>query len=102
MPQLGLLMSPTCQRTASPNIFFFNGELSSGKDMVVGQKKRFKENLRVYLRDLSINIKSWETLASEASPGALMLHQESEEHGISCPASEAEMPDVESQGSQNQ
>ena len=39
------------------------GELCQGKRMVGGQKKRFKDCLKASLRDLSIDINSWETHA---------------------------------------
>ncbi|XP_072179303.1 uncharacterized protein [Diadema setosum] len=43
----------------------FYGELAVGKRKVGGQKKRFKDNLKFYLKDFSINTESWETLAAD-------------------------------------
>ncbi|XP_071508585.1 uncharacterized protein [Diadema antillarum] len=44
----------------------FYGELADGnKRKVGGQKKRFKDNLKFYLKDFSINTASWETLAAD-------------------------------------
>ena len=39
------------------------GELCQGKRMVGGQRKRFKDCLKASLRDLSIDVNSWETHA---------------------------------------
>ena len=41
------------------------GELAEGKRKVGGQKKRFRANLKVNLRDFSIDTESWETLAAD-------------------------------------
>ena len=41
----------------------FYGELPDGKRKVGGQKKRFKDSLNLYHKDLSINTESSETLA---------------------------------------
>ena len=41
------------------------GELTEGKRKVGGQKKRFKDNVKIYLREFSIDIESWETLATD-------------------------------------
>ncbi|XP_072180115.1 uncharacterized protein [Diadema setosum] len=43
----------------------FYGELADGKRKVGGQKKRFKDNLRLYLKDFSIDTESWETLSAD-------------------------------------
>ena len=43
----------------------FYGELAQGKRKVGGQRKRYKDNLKVSLKDFSINPDSWETLASD-------------------------------------
>ena len=41
------------------------GELCQGKRTVGGQRKRFKDSLKVSLKDFNISAESWETLASE-------------------------------------
>ena len=41
------------------------GELTGGKRKAGGQKKRFKDSLRISLKDFSIDIKSWEALAAD-------------------------------------
>ena len=43
----------------------FYGELCQGKRKVGGQKKRFKDNLKVSLKDFSISPETWETLAAD-------------------------------------
>ena len=43
----------------------FYGELSEGIRKVGGQKKRFKDSLKVSLKNFSINTDSWETLAAD-------------------------------------
>ena len=43
------------------------GELTAGKRKVGGQKKRFKDSLKVSLKEFNINTASWETLAAERS-----------------------------------
>ena len=42
----------------------FYGELAQGKRRVGGQRKRFKDSLKVSLKDFSIDTESWESLAS--------------------------------------
>ena len=41
------------------------GELSNGKRKVGGQKKRFKDSLKVSLKDFCINTDTWESLAAD-------------------------------------
>ena len=41
------------------------GELCQGKCSVGGQKKRFKDCLKVSLKDLNINLNTWESLAMD-------------------------------------
>lgn len=41
------------------------GELSQGKRKVGGQRKRFKDSLKVSLKDFSISPDTWETLAAD-------------------------------------
>ena len=43
------------------------GELNKGKRLVGGQKKRFKDSLKVSLKNLNIDINSWEILAQDRS-----------------------------------
>ena len=42
----------------------FYGELCKGKRTVGGQRKRFKDGLKVSLQDFNISTESWETLAA--------------------------------------
>ena len=41
------------------------GELSYGKRTAGGQRKRFKDSLRVSLKDFNVSTESWESLASD-------------------------------------
>ena len=41
------------------------GELSHGKRQVGGQRKRYRDNLKVSLKDFSINTETWEALAAD-------------------------------------
>ena len=41
------------------------GELCHGKRTVGGQRKRFKDSLKVSLKDFNISTESWELLASD-------------------------------------
>ena len=43
----------------------FYGELCSGKRTVGGQRKHYKDSLKVSLKDFNISTESWETLASD-------------------------------------
>ncbi|KAL9961518.1 hypothetical protein ACROYT_G030473 [Oculina patagonica] len=43
----------------------FYGELCSGKRTVGGQRKRYKDSLKVSLKDFNISTESWESLASD-------------------------------------
>ncbi|XP_072182292.1 uncharacterized protein [Diadema setosum] len=43
----------------------FYGELADGKRKVGGQNKRFKDNLKLYLKDFFIDTESWEALAAD-------------------------------------
>ena len=43
----------------------FYGELCHGKRTVGGQRKRFKDSLKVSLKDFHISTESWESLASD-------------------------------------
>ena len=43
------------------------GELNKGKCLVGGQKKRFKDSLKVSLKNLNMDINSWEILAQDCS-----------------------------------
>ncbi len=43
----------------------FYGELRHGKRIIGGQRKRFKDSLKVSLKDFHISIESWESLASD-------------------------------------
>ena len=43
----------------------FYGELANGKRKVGGQKKRFKDNLKIHLKEFSIDTDTWETLAAD-------------------------------------
>ena len=63
------------------------GELSSGKRKVGGQKKRFKDNVKVSLKNFKINTDTWESLAVERSSwrsalasGALTAEQQRQQH----------------------
>ena len=42
----------------------FYGKLCHGKRTVGGQQKRFKDSLKVSLKDFNISTESWESLAS--------------------------------------
>jgi exonuclease III len=43
----------------------FYGELSNGERKVGGQRKRYKDTLKVYLKDFDIDAESWESSASD-------------------------------------
>ena len=43
----------------------FYGELFQGKRTVSGQRKRFKGSLKASLKDFSIGVGAWESLASD-------------------------------------
>ncbi|XP_047481685.1 uncharacterized protein LOC125034088 [Penaeus chinensis] len=43
------------------------GELCEGKRSVGGQKKRFKDSLKASLKDMNINVSTWEQLATNRS-----------------------------------
>jgi len=45
----------------------FYGELSSGKRSAGGQKKRYKDSLKVSVKDFGIRDNTWETLAKNRS-----------------------------------
>ena len=48
----------------SPKQLFY-GELCRGKRTVGGQRKRFKDSLKLSLKDFNISTESWESLASD-------------------------------------
>ena len=43
----------------------FYGELRHGKRKVGGQRKRYKDNLKVYLKDFNIEVDTWESSATD-------------------------------------
>ena len=43
----------------------FYGELRDGRRRVGGQRKRFKDTLKIYLKDFDINVNTWESSASD-------------------------------------
>ena len=43
----------------------FYGELRHGERSVGGQRKRYKDTLKVYLKDFNIDVDSWESSASD-------------------------------------
>ena len=50
------------------------GELCQGKRSVGNQHKRFKDNLKVSLIDFSIDIQTWENLATDRPTGHNLIH----------------------------
>ena len=52
------------QDTRLPKKIFF-GELTSGKRSRGGQRKRFKDTLKVSLKSFNVDLEQWETLAQE-------------------------------------
>ena len=42
-----------------------NGELEVGKHFLGGQKKRYKDTLKAFLKDFNIPIESWEQIAQD-------------------------------------
>ncbi len=42
-----------------------DGELGHGSRKVGGQRKRYKNSLKAYLKDLNIDVATWETAASD-------------------------------------
>ena len=45
----------------------FYGELQHGERKAGGQRKRYKDNLKVYLKDFEIDVETWENSASDRS-----------------------------------
>ena len=51
------------------------GELSQGARKVGGQRKRFKDSLKAYLKDFNIDITTWENAASDRPAWRSMIHK---------------------------
>ena len=51
------------------------GELSQGVRKVGGQRKRFKDSLKAYLKDFNIDITTWENSASDRPAWRGMIHK---------------------------
>ena len=50
------------------------GELRQGKRHVGGQRKRFKDSLKISLKNFNINTESWETLAADRVTWRSSIH----------------------------
>ena len=68
------------------------GELCHGKRTVGGQRKRFKDSLKVTLKDFNISTESWESLASDRPRWRHLITKGASQHsrGASVPSSRAE------------
>ena len=53
----------------------FYGELAHGERKVGGQRKRYKDTLKVYLKDFAIDVDNWETLASDRPAWRSLIHK---------------------------
>ena len=51
------------------------GELSQGARKAEGQRKRFKDSLKAYLRDFNIDVTTWENTASDRPAWKSMVHK---------------------------
>ena len=55
------------------------GELTEGKRSAGGQKQRYKDRLKVALKDLGIDPNTWETLAQDRSAWRSHVHSGAED-----------------------
>ena len=53
----------------------FYGELRSGERKVGGQRKRYKDSLKVYLKDFNIDVTTWENAASDRQTWRSLIHR---------------------------
>jgi len=53
----------------------FYGELQHGERRVGGQRKRYKDSLKAYLKDFNIEVNTWETAASDRSTWRSLIHK---------------------------
>ena len=51
------------------------GELSQGARKAGGQRKRFKDSLKAYLKDFNIDVTTWENAASNRPDWRSMIHK---------------------------
>ena len=53
----------------------FYGELQHGERKAGGQRKRYKDNLKVYLKDFKIDVETWENSASDRSNWRCLMNK---------------------------
>jgi len=51
------------------------GELSRGGRKIGGQRKRYKDSLKAYLKDFNIDVTNWENAASDRLAWRSMIHR---------------------------
>ena len=51
------------------------GEVSQGARKAVGQRRRFKDSLKAYLKDFNIDVTTWENAASDRPAWRSMIHK---------------------------
>ncbi len=51
------------------------GELCHGSRNVGGQRKRYKDSLTAHLKDLNIDVATWETAASDRPAWRNLIHK---------------------------
>jgi len=51
------------------------GELSHGGRKIGGQRKRYKDSLKVYLKDFNIDVTTWGNAASDRLAWRSMIHR---------------------------